>query len=533
MKFYTDEGKCLRCGKKLSDQTSIDSMVGPECKGLHWNPLNTVKTVVSISSQKNLEDERNPREFMEEMEADILFACKSKEYTWESQNYTGRHDVTEFAFDVEVWVRAEKFCTIITSGYEDKFKEAVELSPIIKIGDLNTYQNQPNFKNVETQVRFEWVKFYGIIFPDGSMRNGIIEALDLNEQEFAMIPNSFDDWNEKILSPFKVNVKRILFQEEFIVKMKTMEFIYCDPIVNAITGDDLDYKDNYPANHCWEFNDNPRLEEDYWAEQVDYNHDVYCDAVLCLNHVVFLPNLKYRKKEIDEYDDGLTKCILRQLEKCYSEYMEGMPYWYDDSDNFEYFNQRVCWNTARTMATNIGQCIGNITQNMPEKPEIELTNVFEGLKDKDKYWSWVKGMLEYDYYGFGNANIDLLSAMKEGAELNMSGTPWGNPDGVEAVAPGIDWVITGRHGGLRVSNAIAKEAGINRLLASMASMQKVGLAIYERQHWWFEEDCAWSIAVLLLPEHFSEESQQAAEQCAERYFPEAFALVKEHREGIE
>lgn len=389
-------------------------MVGPECKELHWNQINTVKTIVSIIKGHPIGNEptEGPRELMEKMDADILFACVSKEFTFESSTYRRIQDITDFEFDVEVWVRAEKFCSIITSGYEDKIQEAVELSPIIKIGDLKTHKTT---RQQVCEIVFEWTKFYGIVFPDECKRNGIIEAFDLNEQEFAIIPNSFDDWNEKILSPFKVNVKRILFQEEFIVKMKTMEFIYCDPIINAITGENYNFEDNLPGHSFWEAQDNERLRDEYWAEQEDYSHDVYCDAVLEINALEFLPNLKYEKKGIEEYD-GLEKRILQELEQCFRDHMENLHYWYDDGENLEYFNQRICFYTASNLAKKIGQCIGKITKHMPEKPEIKLNNLFEGLQEENKYWSWVKQTGHDDYFGFGDPSSKITESMIRGTQ---------------------------------------------------------------------------------------------------------------------
>ena len=103
-------------------------------------------------------------------------------------------------------------------------------------------------------------------------------------------------------------------------------------------------------------------------------------------------------------------------------------------------------------------------------------------------------------------------------------TPWGNPQGITEVVKGIDWVVTGSHGGLRVKNAIIKNAGLTNLLRRIPEA-----AFYESHHWWFEEDCAWSIAVLLLPENFSEEENEMAKQTAEQYFPAAYEMIQKER----
>ena len=104
-------------------------------------------------------------------------------------------------------------------------------------------------------------------------------------------------------------------------------------------------------------------------------------------------------------------------------------------------------------------------------------------------------------------------------------TPWGNPTGETNVADGIDWVMTGRHGGLRVKSRVAKEAGIVPRLWELSDMGNFG-PFYERNHWWFEEDCCWCLAVLLLPQFFNEpEQQEVARDVAKAYYPEGFTLI--------
>ena len=103
-------------------------------------------------------------------------------------------------------------------------------------------------------------------------------------------------------------------------------------------------------------------------------------------------------------------------------------------------------------------------------------------------------------------------------------SPWGNPQGETNVADGIDWVITGRHGGLRVKSRVAREAGIVDRLKELRDMGNFG-PIYQSHNWWFEEDCCWSLAVLLLPQFFSEEQQEVARDTAKAYYPEGFTLI--------
>lgn len=73
-------------------------------------------------------------------------------------------------------------------------------------------------------------------------------------------------------------------------------------------------------------------------------------------------------------------------------------------------------------------------------------------------------------------------------------TPWGEPDHVEQIAPGITSYITPSHGGLRVSK---------KLQALMPQCDRAQ---------WFEEDCEWSRVVVAFPQHFSEKQIEHARQ---------------------
>ena len=110
-------------------------------------------------------------------------------------------------------------------------------------------------------------------------------------------------------------------------------------------------------------------------------------------------------------------------------------------------------------------------------------------------------------------------------------TLWGNPTGETNVADGIDWVMTGRHGGLRVKSRVAREAGIVDRLKELRDMgqrrrKRTRFGPYfQSRHWWFEKEHSWSLAVLLLPQFFSEEQQEAARDTAKAYYPEGFTLI--------
>jgi hypothetical protein len=90
-------------------------------------------------------------------------------------------------------------------------------------------------------------------------------------------------------------------------------------------------------------------------------------------------------------------------------------------------------------------------------------------------------------------------------------TPWGQADSVTVVAPGIAFLSTPRHGGYRVSKALAEN--------EIPKVQLDRAAIFQSGYYWFEEDCAWSIVGLNFPQYFPAEAHDAAIRSINRWFP--------------
>ena len=88
-------------------------------------------------------------------------------------------------------------------------------------------------------------------------------------------------------------------------------------------------------------------------------------------------------------------------------------------------------------------------------------------------------------------------------------TPWGHPDTVEEIAPGIVRYDTPSHGGYYVSP--------ERVLTMPKPLR-------EFQPWagpnWYEEDCDWAIVALAFPQFFPGEYQEAAIATIRNYQPE-------------
>ena len=90
-------------------------------------------------------------------------------------------------------------------------------------------------------------------------------------------------------------------------------------------------------------------------------------------------------------------------------------------------------------------------------------------------------------------------------------TPWGKPDTVREIAPGIIRYDTPSHGGYYVSP--------ERLLTMPKPLR-------EFQPWagpnWYEEDCDWAIVALAFPQFFQEKDVAIALATIKSYKPELY-----------
>lgn len=101
-------------------------------------------------------------------------------------------------------------------------------------------------------------------------------------------------------------------------------------------------------------------------------------------------------------------------------------------------------------------------------------------------------------------------------------TPWGRAEETENVSEGVDWVFTGGHGGLRIKSSALRNAG---KLELARKSQTFGVGIVLGRMFFYEEDCGWSIGVLLMPEAFDEEKLQRAREVAKNWYPEQYTMV--------
>lgn len=102
----------------------------------------------------------------------------------------------------------------------------------------------------------------------------------------------------------------------------------------------------------------------------------------------------------------------------------------------------------------------------------------------------------------------------------VQSTPWGHPDTVKEIAPGITFYSTPSHGGYHLSPA------------RIASMPK---PLRDFQPFagpsWYEEDCDWSIVALAFPQFFPSEAIDVALMTLKHNKPHLYEQVKAMRDG--
>jgi hypothetical protein len=87
-------------------------------------------------------------------------------------------------------------------------------------------------------------------------------------------------------------------------------------------------------------------------------------------------------------------------------------------------------------------------------------------------------------------------------------SPWGKPDSVEEIAPGIWHVSTPSHGGLKLAPELNKQ--VPDYLRNAGG--------------WYEEDLDWAAAAVVFPQFFSEEVHAAAVRTLKNWRPLEYEL---------
>lgn len=126
---------------------------------------------------------------------------------------------------------------------------------------------------------------------------------------------------------------------------------------------------------------------------------------------------------------------------------------------------------------------------------------------------------QYDFYAGASVAVDLSEQTQTWQEQRLAegvNTPWGRADSVDEVAPGITWVATASHGGIKLSD------------------QRQGQipAPLRQEGGWYEEDCAAAIVGMTYPEafsHWGKDDESVRAECtksAQRWFGEELAAAQ-------
>jgi hypothetical protein len=100
-------------------------------------------------------------------------------------------------------------------------------------------------------------------------------------------------------------------------------------------------------------------------------------------------------------------------------------------------------------------------------------------------------------------------------------TPWGHPDTITEIAPGIIRYDTPSHGGYWLSDA---------RIAAMPKPLRDFKPFAGRN--WYEEDCDWAIVALAFPQHFPDDAKPVALETIKRYKPELYEQVMAAGTGL-
>ena len=95
-------------------------------------------------------------------------------------------------------------------------------------------------------------------------------------------------------------------------------------------------------------------------------------------------------------------------------------------------------------------------------------------------------------------------------------TPWESGQQVKTVARGVAEVGTASHGGMRVSRGLATRRMKPEILAC---------AIERSGYFWFEEDCAYALVVLSMPELFEAKMVESAKASAKTWNPDEYTVL--------
>lgn len=403
MKFHKEKGKCLRCGKKLTNSKSQKMLTGPECADTHWTQAGTTKAAVILEPRRNISPSGDWKERMEiiqhyadETESDIVYECYA--YGAHYGGLYGLHPDQDRVFagaTVYMWVKCPNFISKVTEHLEKELRETVTpKTEMVCVGaqrlgkkiDIGFYLIR--VKEGE-EAFFVWPHKAGENITDAPMPSSTIVSCQLLD----------------------VNAKSIAYGEKAFTDMKTWELVYSDSAHNIVYPNgscDIDeHETSHPEQldgiyHEWYL----EYEEEYigelWSDlEVGYlgvRHDHANDSPEAVCKRMFGPKF-----------DGLCETIAESVIDSWFRWHDMAQHW-DHWDNWIHHVFNAGMNVTRDIFEQIGSVSNEFMAHMPEKAEIKFTNQFQGhhdWRDMDNHagwgWDWDETEFTRGYAAFHNA----------------------------------------------------------------------------------------------------------------------------------
>lgn len=387
MKFHEDKGKCLRCGKKLTNSKSQKMLVGPECSETHWTQAGTTKAAVILEPERSLKPPSDWKErikqiqhYADETESEIVYECYA--FGAEYGGLFGHHPDQDRIFagaTVYMWVKCPNFISKVTEHLEKELRETVTPKT-----EMVCVAAQRIGEKID--VGFHVVR----------IREG--------EETFFIWPEVPEDAEREIVScqSLDVDAKSMAYGEKAFTNMGTWDLVYADSahnIVNPSGACDIDDEGFDPEDLEGIYHEvYIEYEEDYigqlWSDiEVGYisvNHE---DAESSREDVM--------SKMFGSQSDGLCYTIAQAVQENWLQW-HGMAQHWDHWENYIHHVFSAGMSVARNIFQQIGSISNEFMKDMPKKAEIVFTNPFQGRHDWREMDGWGHGWCE-DEFNRGHA----------------------------------------------------------------------------------------------------------------------------------
>lgn len=392
MKFHKEKGKCLRCGKKLTNSKSQKMLVGPECAETHWTQAGTTKASVMLEPVRSLNPPSDWKERMkaiqhyaDETESDIVYECYA--YGEEYGGLFGCKPTENRIFagaTVYMWVKCPNFISAVTEHLEKELRETV--TPKTEMVCIAAQRLGKPIDIGFYLIRVKEGEEAFFVWPDAPMPSSTIVSCQLLD----------------------VNAKSIAYGEEAFTNMRTWELVYADSAHNIVAPSfwcTIDEHDREPESldgvyHNWYM----EYEEEYigelWSDlEVGYigvtHHQA--DTLEAIQEQLF-----------GSHSDGLCETIADAIQTNWFRWHQSAQHW-EHYENYIHHVFSAGLNVSKNIFLQIGSISNQFMKDMPEKAEIKFTNPFIGnhdwtnMDDMGWGWDWQENEFEREYAAFTNA----------------------------------------------------------------------------------------------------------------------------------